>query len=1364
MLRAMPNLVPSRILKQRLKLATFLLLGLLVAIYRPILHRVVDLTAKHFASKAGFRLEWELRGGLLSDIEITRMRLTGPEGSVLRKVEWSSATAGYSLWQLTRKRPAEFLHHLDVRDAQIELDLRTKPHVKPDKPKARPAGYWIGHIELHSMSARVLTDHGELAARGLTLVLNERKAGGLEIEEFMMPSRRLRLANVRGQTHIKSRAVTLTDVHIAPEVMAPSLELDLARLEEGAIPFHLDVRSGEAAVQAAGSFTQIWDRLEVDISLKLNHLAHSDVRRWTPLPDGMVWRIDDADVRLRGPLGSPEKLTGTVSLAASSLQIGGLNLDDFRTAARLGQGSLTLDTLSLQSGINSAKVSGTATLPATWRQMGALSARMQWEVKAPRLETLFIDPTRFSGRVDGQGDVSLINGKLSGASATLDGSNLRLFHRPIASVTARVSSDAEVTRLKSVVVRVDDQNRAHINGDIRLDGNQPASLSWDLNAADVPALVRWAALTRISPPDGGRLTAKGTAGFSLTEFVRGNFENAHADAEAQMDGFSWPQRQLENVTFEASLSNQLIQLKKLDVRLGEANSAHFSGNISLRAKQAARISWQIDLRDLAPISKWAGLAGMPPPTSGAFFADGEASGPIAELRNQDYTHAAAVGSARLSRLSWQNGHMDSAIAGFVLGDGRAELKQLDMRFDSQNRVTAKGHAILNQSREFDATVTGSLNQLSALTGWFELAKAPRITNGRAAFSWIGKGNLSTREITGTASVRLNDLKRHGSEDAFSLILEGRHEGRRAEIAKLQLTAGSIRADASASITDVELKIPKLSLFSGGLRLVDGSAQVPLIRAQNATGIRVDPNRPLSVRIHANKLDMTKLLAALGQKPAVSGIVNGDMNLDGSLPNLNGSVSMRVQDLHTAGIALEPASLQLNATLARNRINVTATARQVPLRTITATAVVPFDPERMMAEPRLFLDAPVDATLHLPDSDLSGLRPFFPMLSELQGTVGMNVRASGPLKSIQWQGHAHLDVPSAELKQGPITIRDMRVRASLSGPRITLDDVSATLSGGYIRGTGVVDLVPLSNPALNVHFDAKEALIVRDDTMSLRADGSLACIGTVSKAQVTGNMELVRGRVFKEIEFLPLSLPHHLPPPPPPIMPRAKMFSLPPLLHQWTFDINVVTRDPVRLLGNVLNGGAVANLHVGGSGAAPDLEGNISLEGARVRLPFSRLAISRGDIIFSKEAPLDPRLDLQGESVINNYVVTVRAYGSALAPKLNLSSSPPLKENEIASLLATGSAAGNQGGVEGEAANRAAYLIVTRLYRQLLGKAAPKRFDEEPPRLTFTFSPLSTGTAQRGVSATYDISTHLQAVGTVGDRGFRGLLHYLVRFR
>jgi autotransporter translocation and assembly factor TamB len=425
-------------------------------------------------------------------------------------------------------------------------------------------------------------------------------------------------------------------------------------------------------------------------------------------------------------------------------------------------------------------------------------------------------------------------------------------------------------------------------------------------------------------------------------------------------------------------------------------------------------------------------------------------------------------------------------------------------------------------------------------------------------------------------------------------------------------------------------------------------------------------------------------------------------------------------------------------------------------------------QKVLNDPNALQSMPLNVDVNLPDSDLNVLKQFVPAISSVKGRVGLTAKVTGTPARPNITGSLRANASAINFVEEDIpAARNVKLNVRFDGKRVFIEDAGALLAGGNITARGDIDWTDAANPKIDATLSAKEALILRDDTISMRADGDIVCRGSLNQAAVTGRVELVRGRVFKEVEFLPLSLPNQLPPAPPSVVvSKSNAPALPPPMDKWNFGIDIVTRDPIRLLGNVLSGGVVSELRLTGTGANPVLEGRARLEEARVRLPFSRMTISRGLILFSKERPFDPQIDVQGDSFINNYQVTLYAYGRALDPKIRFTSSPPLSEGEIATLLATGSTAGDLRSSQGEAANRAAFLVLSQLYRKMFRKAAgTTRIDDEPPRLSFSFSPLNSSGGSRSVSAVYEINKHLQAVGSFNQTGsFRGLLYYLIRFR
>src|SRR4029077_5716324 len=156
-------------------------------------------------------------------------------------------------------------------------------------------------------------------------------------------------------------------------------------------------------------------------------------------------------------------------------------------------------------------------------------------------------------------------------------------------------------------------------------------------------------------------------------------------------------------------------------------------------------------------------------------------------------------------------------------------------------------------------------------------------------------------------------------------------------------------------------------------------------------------------------------------------------------------------------------------------------------------------------------------------------------------------------------------------------------------------------------------------------------------------------------------------------------------------------------RDWKFDVTIKTKDPILLRGNLANGGAVSDLHLGGTGLRPGLQGSVRLNNVEATLPFSRLEVSSGFLYFDPSDSLNPKLDLHGTSIIRDYTIHVYIYGTSLAPEALFTSEPPLPQEEIISLLATGTTREELSGNNNVLAGRAAMLLVQQLYRKVFKK-------------------------------------------------------------
>jgi autotransporter translocation and assembly factor TamB len=288
------------------------------------------------------------------------------------------------------------------------------------------------------------------------------------------------------------------------------------------------------------------------------------------------------------------------------------------------------------------------------------------------------------------------------------------------------------------------------------------------------------------------------------------------------------------------------------------------------------------------------------------------------------------------------------------------------------------------------------------------------------------------------------------------------------------------------------------------------------------------------------------------------------------------------------------------------------------------------------------------------------------------------------------------------------------------------------------------------------------LLARNDTLTARADADITVSGPIATATVSGNVAMTDSHILKNIDLIPIGLPGRPAPEPPSQRPQIS-FPNPPL-RDWKFNVAIKTKDPVLIRGNLATGGAIADIKLGGTGLHPELQGTVRLENVEATLPFSRLQVSQGFLYFDPSDSMNPKLELHGTSVIRDYTVRVYVYGTVLAPQAIFTSEPPLPQEEIISLIATG-ATRQELSTGNVLAGRAAMLLVQQLYRKIVKKGEPTESNTVFNRLDLNLGTIDPRTGQQQATVRFKIDDHFVLTGDVGVRGdFRGKLKYLIRFR
>lgn len=818
-------------------------------------------------------------------------------------------------------------------------------------------------------------------------------------------------------------------------------------------------------------------------------------------------------------------------------------------------------------------------------------------------------------------------------------------------------------------------------------------------------------------------------------------------------------RRLPEIDSRFRLDGRSATLEIPGLRLGGANRVRLAATVQLQERLPMTVTLGADLPEPAA---WMASFGLTFPAERAHAvlrAEGRAALALADVQEGALDRLQAELKVDVTDTAWDGVALGPLRLQMQASDGQLRLASLRLEADEHNRLDATADVALRAPHAFRAEASADLAKLPLFNALLQGLGVPEIQAGRADGRLTATGQLRPWSGTGSAALRIADLRLAGQPEPLRLQVQTEFAERRLRLLGLEAGAGPWRLTARGALDELQARLDELQLWQDQRLLLAGHAHAPLAWESAEAP-------PFDVDLRGQGLSLEEVLAGISGLPR--GVFDLALRLQGRPTDPTGSLQVRGSKivLPQAPTRWTPASLVLDSRWQAGRLESRLELTQPPLQPLSLTTALPLAPTALKQPAAAWMQLPVEAQLQLPESDLGFLRELAPdLIRALPLRARIEARLRGSLAEPRLQAAVDLDAAEILWQRPDLpSVRDLRLRLRSMDRRLTLEDASLLLAGGQVRLTGSLEATDLRQPRLDLRLRADEALVYRDAGASLRANADLLVTGTPERGRLSGEIGLVRGRVFREIDLLPLlKLPADVPAVPPDTRRREAKLELPAALHAWEFDVRVRTRDPVLLSGNLANGAISANVKLAGTGASPQLSGGAYIDRLQLQLPFSVVRMTQGAITLRPERPLDPDLNLRGESRIGSHDVSLFVYGASTAPKTRFTSSPPLSEPDIATLLATGTLLGGSATeLASEAASRAAFLFVSELTRKLFNRKKVVR--EDPPRLQLSFTPTGADRSQDSMQAAYDLSRHLRLTSRFTQSGrMKAALGYLLRF-
>jgi outer membrane protein assembly complex protein YaeT len=295
---------------------------------------------------------------------------------------------------------------------------------------------------------------------------------------------------------------------------------------------------------------------------------------------------------------------------------------------------------------------------------------------------------------------------------------------------------------------------------------------------------------------------------------------------------------------------------------------------------------------------------------------------------------------------------------------------------------------------------------------------------------------------------------------------------------------------------------------------------------------------------------------------------------------------------------------------------------------------------------------------------------------LLGPLVPDLKFAGPVQMLA----ALYGLPSAphvsgylEIKEGQVAMESPRVsldglnaRFDFVDNRITVANFKGTLNGGSIAVTGSADLKKALG-GMNLAVRLRDVFLEFPYGLRSFSTADLTLTSSDSSITVAGKARAIESSYRESLEIGSGILKLFRPRLEEIEKERSRLLSL------LRFNVAIETAAPLMVKNNLADLEADANLKLVGTFYSPSMVGKIDLEeGGQIILNQRNYFVRRGVINLINQSELEPDLDIQAETTISGYTITMQINGTPERLTTQLSSESSLSQTDIASLLVTGS--------------------------------------------------------------------------------------------
>jgi autotransporter translocation and assembly factor TamB len=901
---------------------------------------------------------------------------------------------------------------------------------------------------------------------------------------------------------------------------------------------------------------------------------------------------------------------------------------------------------------------------------------------------------------------------------------------PQMALEARLANDALQVRANGSFQGFDP---AKISGDPHYEGHVNGTVHASFGLADIHAPITTEAIT-----------ADGTATFAGSDVAGYQIDTAAVDGQY--------------ANRRGTIRHATMKGPEIDITA--------SGPIALDENGQSNVKLHVALSDLAHVGKM-----FDQPISGMATVDATVTGNATGLQ--------AAGSVSASNVAYQQNRALELTSQLT-----ATLPNLDI-------ARAKLHA--QTSGTFVDVGGVHLNALTATTTFADrtldfqahLAQAPSGAAAQIAAD-TKQPNNGVRELDAAGSVIFHPD--HQEIRLPSLAL-------RAQGVQWQTAAGST---AAIRYSNDRVQVQDIRLVNGNQSLT----------ANGAFSLGDTPAAE-GVTVQAQNVDIAQIEQLALQNSGLTGALNASAKISGSAkaPEVSGHVEIHngaFRQFTYQSLAVDGGYRDRVATIDARFVQQSGVA-------LTAKGTAPLaaferNPPGVTGHVEPSAEDQINIRIQSSDIGLGIVEGFTDQVTNVTGTIEADVVVSGSGEDPHFSGHVGISDGAFAVPQAGTRYSGLTTRIELQSDRIHVPRLQITDNNGSpmtIEGDMAVHAAELGG--VNVSVRSQNFKLLDNELGKIAVNTNLQLTGDLRNPRIEGDLQLPADRVQLDRVLLMMATPYstqELPniisaedttktdqgaaqatrealaqgrnvattaPEQNVAAPTTEAVGTSGLIAPLALNIHFVAPDDFIVRGNDLRAGPTAarignmNMTVGADlrihkqpNAPITIRGTINTVRGFYEFQGRRFTVRRdGTLRFDGLPDINPSIDVSADRLIpsTGVTATVRVNGTARAPRLALSSDPPLDESDILSLIVFNQNVNELGTGQRVSLTETAAGIASGFVAQSLGNAIGRALDVD--LFEITTSDPDTGASAGGVTLGKQVSdkAFVQFKQQFGDRSF-----------